>query len=628
MIVGITFSVITPVSAQTTTPLRVVIESVESLDGGIDFLNQADFYPIVTIGGVVFGGDVLTISNDDDPNPHWSFLRQVDTAPGTVIVTIQIWDNDSITGDDQIDITSGGGRQLDISVNLEPCFFGGGINGDCWVTETTAGTSNDNAEIRFRIEVGDAPSFAEVTLTIERVRDINDDADPLSNADFYPIVNIDGSEWGDDSYEITNDRDISPNWQFTKEVPITLGSISAFIIIMDDDGILADDQMDASPVNADIAMNLVIDLIPCSVSGDAGNRGCGVTIAINGDGDSVNGDNDPVLLEFRVDVVPPPAINGLVVRCMHEDLWPQNGDTVTVTAEALDNDLALLSNTNDVDIEIWVDSDAAPADTEFNVNIATHSFGVASGQFSYGCLVNADGSVVWSGWRSVQVDTSPTRAIPVIFTRTPSSAVDVIFIPDRDDYTGTTDPDFLDDVQQTILDSFYGELLFLSNQSTFNFWLAQDTADYEELCNFSEPANWDTSYAFAEAGSIVHTESLRDCARFSIRLFSGEVGDPRVFLHEAGHQPFGLADEYCCDGGYFETEPFTNLYESLTTCQADSINVYGEFGSCRSFIDEDGDQWFTSDPASNDLMIDNLTPQALDVRRIEWVLNACKSSSC
>jgi hypothetical protein len=327
--------------------------------------------------------------------------------------------------------------------------------------------------------------------------------------------------------------------------------------------------------------------------------------------------------------VPPPSIDGLIVRCLHETLWSQGGQPVTITAEALDNDLAPLAITAGVDVEIWVNDTTTPANTGSNVNTLTHTFTPALGQFSYGCQIHAGSVTVWSGWRSVQVGTPSMQAVPIIFTRQPGSAVDIIFIPDMDNYSGAADPNFLDDVHDTLLASYYGDLLFLQNQNTTNFWLAQDMGDYEELCNFSEPANWDTSYAFAEAGSIVHSDSLRDCARFSIRIFSGEVGgDARVFLHETGHQPFGLADEYCCDGGYFQTDIFPNLYDSLGECQADAANVLGEFGTCRNFTDEDSDVWYTSDPANDDLMVDNQTPRPLDIRRIEWLYNNCRSSNC
>ena len=37
----------------------------------------------------------------------------------------------------------------------------------------------------------------------------------------------------------------------------------------------------------------------------------------------------------------------------------------------------------------------------------------------------------------------------------------------------------------------------------------------------------------------------------------------------------------------------------------------------------------TSEPVNGDLMVDNTTPQAADIRRIDWMLNTqCASGNC
>ena len=48
----------------------------------------------------------------------------------------------------------------------------------------------------------------------------------------------------------------------------------------------------------------------------------------------------------------------------------------------------------------------------------------------------------------------------------------------------------------------------------------------------------------------MHKDDFRDCAPGGQRLFSSEPTSIGTVLHETGHRPFGLADEYCCDGGY------------------------------------------------------------------------------
>ena len=106
------------------------------------------------------------------------------------------------------------------------------------------------------------------------------------------------------------------------------------------------------------------------------------------------------------------------------------------------------------------------------------------------------------------------------------------------------------------------------------------------ICDSVMPAGWYPDffsispsrgfYLFADAGAIVHRDaSIRDCAPGGDRFFTGDATHMdggllgRVFLHETGHRPFGLADEYCCDGGYFQADPFPNVYEEPEDCEDD-----------------------------------------------------------
>ena len=44
------------------------------------------------------------------------------------------------------------------------------------------------------------------------------------------------------------------------------------------------------------------------------------------------------------------------------------------------------------------------------------------------------------------------------------------------------------------------------------------------------------------------------------------AGEKEILLHELGHQVFRLADEYCCDGGYWHAEQ-GNLFPSREECE-------------------------------------------------------------
>jgi len=52
------------------------------------------------------------------------------------------------------------------------------------------------------------------------------------------------------------------------------------------------------------------------------------------------------------------------------------------------------------------------------------------------------------------------------------------------------------------------------------------------------------------------------------RIFQAWTWFQGTFLHELGHSPVGLADEYCCDGGYFQSHPYPNIYyfKDLSSC--------------------------------------------------------------
>jgi len=108
------------------------------------------------------------------------------------------------------------------------------------------------------------------------------------------------------------------------------------------------------------------------------------------------------------------------------------------------------------------------------------------------------------------------------------------------------------------------------------------------------------------------------------------------FVHELGHAIYGLADEYCntrsgadptisCDGGYFQANPFPNVFDNLSDCDSDrGTDPDGGTKVCQSFVsqnpDTTGQTFYTFDPPANDYMVDNKLPRFLDIRRICNVL--------
>ncbi len=321
-----------------------------------------------------------------------------------------------------------------------------------------------------------------------------------------------------------------------------------------------------------------------------------------------------------------------MVQCYHTPLWPQPGETVQIFMRVLKSDGS--GNSREVQRkELWFNNLAGPVSID-NVygagNFSYTSNVLTAGSFSYGCRAKQNEAAVFSGWKTVAVGSpGADKAIPVVFTGESSKRIDVVFIADADSYEGPDDPVFLTDIYKLIRDGYYQLPVFNQHQHLMNFWLAgsMGTADrIDDVCTLTAPADWDENYAFADVGAIIHTDNLRDCAKSG--LFSTEPTSTRVSLHETGHAPFGLADEYCCDGGYFQTNFLPNVYTSIEACEADAPDLGREAADCRSWVSTRNDlTYFTSEPTENDLMIDNKTPNAADLRRFLWLFEKTATQS-
>ena len=130
------------------------------------------------------------------------------------------------------------------------------------------------------------------------------------------------------------------------------------------------------------------------------------------------------------------------------------------------------------------------------------------------------------------------------------------------------------------------------NFSRFNFWYDSEPAfggfDPLWMCfkRFTEPWEYDPSTGFIigvddsvslpfDVRMLIHQTYWRDCAFFdSVSVLEFQEWNP-VTMHELGHYPFGLADEYCCDGGYFQPHPHPNLYHfnSAGSAEEDLVNI-------------------------------------------------------
>jgi hypothetical protein len=500
-----------------------------------------------------------------------------------------------------------------------------------------------------------------VTVTLERIRALHSSEEGLcGEVDWYAKVFINGHEHdNEDSAEQDaneGDPDISVEWPFAEQVDLatltTPGRIPLSIQIYDEDGLgcFGDEQYDASPT-VGRSIEGSVDVSPCLARLAERELLCETSNVLAGTAD------DRAEVTFKVAVEEPPSAPGLRVNCLHSSIWPEEGKPVTINAGSLDG--ALGEKIADR-IEIWVQPDTEDIGTRTKaidtsgVAKASHVFTPDPDRddFAYACRARKGDAAAFSGWHRVEVrrdEALPPTKNAVLYSGPRSGRLDIIFLADRDTYPdGADSAAFIADMENVIKTSYYGFEPFLAAQDKFNFWvfLPNDVRDLARAddandgdCDHGLPASWD-NLASIDAGAILHRKNQRDCALRGDRIFSGVVDTAvrsdalQVVTHETGHQPFGLADEYCCDGGYYQQDEAPNVYEEPEDCHADAaaLNRFPPNDGCREWSEPvsgwaDPD-WSTSEPASNDLMNDNAAAQAADIRRFNFIFSGCDSAKC
>ncbi len=467
-----------------------------------------------------------------------------------------------------------------------------------------------------------------VTVAIERVEQLECVDDGVfgcfSPADFYAKVRINGSAPVETAVEL-NDNVIAPNWVITEDVSGN-GTIPIKIELWDSDGFLAGDD---DPVDIDNGTGRVLDLdlnlATCRISRDA-NGNCGQQIRRRGFSD------DRAEIRFRITAEEPVAAQDLMVRCLHSRIWPQPGQNVAITAEALTGSGTALSRESVDRIEIWVNNGSTPARVRTNRSSTTHNLTATGSELSYGCRIVDNGQAVFSGWRSVMVgQPGGNQPVPVLLAAgSVDQAIDLVFYADDKDYSSASSATFISDVR-TAIRNYYVEEMYLRNQQRVNFWVAQRQATVPRIPNFfdlnpGQCIQFSKKEPFADANVILHRERFRDCAPGG--SFTSEASNGRVLRHETGHSPFGLADEYCCDGGYFQSNPFPNVYRNESQCREDAPNYGKSSDDCRLI---DGafprGNWFVAD-ARNNLMNGGTLIEGATKRRMEFVFNECEAGRC
>ena len=516
----------------------------------------------------------------------------------------------------------------------------------------------------FAINLTDASAYSfRVKVQIDSLRAEDGFGDSNSGADFYTEMTIDGTtinNYGTPGQQALEGNDFidtssSVDWAVSEFIDPTEGTVPITIKVFDEDDFLnfGDDHADIK-TGSGSDLELTLDLKTCTFTGDLSGS-CGVSVQSTGDGEA---DGDATI-HFTVDIVGFNQSGGVHVHCIHDPLWPQPGEEVTITAVALGDNL----EPRVVDEIQITQGTSMPVVDETDTPFTSYIAGPFNGtDFTYSCIALSDddsngnydpGEVADSGYRTVAVGAPQgSRAVPVIQTGPESQRQDIVLIPDNG-YSGPMDSVFLQDAKNMIDYYYMAGLVLLDNQNKINFWIAQDTGTAGGYvppdCNLTPPTNWATDYAFSDAAAILHRKDIRDCAKDSVANvhtikfdenhfpipFKPTLGFT-PFVHELGHAIYGLADEYCntrpgadpnkpCDGGYYETSSFPNLFKQVGDCEsARASDPDGGTKECQSFVSQNpktsGQTFWTFDPSENDLMVDRKLPNFLDIRRICYVL--------
>jgi len=491
-----------------------------------------------------------------------------------------------------------------------------------------------------------------VRVTVLEVKALTN-FDGADDPDWYARVFIDGTEFINEDTPETDDvegeKHIFVDWKFSKDVDLSQGFVPVSLEIRDEDGLfkLDDDLADINPTPGKHLLDMTVDLAPCSVAGDKGGPCRQNLVSFSNDEDDEADGRAEV--RFKIEVLNVP---GLHVRCTHTPIWPQPGESVTLTAQALDGNL----NAKTVDT-VLIAREGLPDDSASNASSHSVTFTPGGDSFVYGCRATDPANDKFTDWRRVSIGLPPMgRAIPVLVNPGMLNGVDLVLVPDQDNYSGPGDPLFLEHAANVIYDAqggVYSERVHLEHQNQINVYLAMDRGDAEAYdpsvptCPHVPPSNLATDYMFAETFAIVHTDDFRDCARGD-GVFSSEPPalsvdslSKRTFVHEFGHRPFGLGDEYCntrpgaqtgtCDGGYVTgtTGTFPNIFMDPFSCAQDAANEGFGMITCDSWMDDrGGGPWHTYDPVTNDMMFDNGDGQFLDVRRIDFFYSTCATGGC
>ena len=143
-----------PATAPTLRFVYLTIQRVQQVDRPDGFLGgDADYYSKVRMDGAWFSRSKEE-SNKKLSTPNWTYgFAFSSDVHRTIPIRVELWDDDSTSGDDHCDINPKSGKKhLDLTYNTATGAIGGDVTGTRDTTITARGSGDsDRAEIRFVI---------------------------------------------------------------------------------------------------------------------------------------------------------------------------------------------------------------------------------------------------------------------------------------------------------------------------------------------------------------------------------------------------------------------------------------------------------------------------------------------
>ncbi len=167
-----------------------------------------------------------------------------------------------------------------------------------------------------------------------------------------------------------------------------------------------------------------------------------------------------------------------------------------------------------------------------------------------------------------------------------ATKIDYVMLPDQ---SYATIDEFKNDIQNRYLSQFFAINPLGSNRQKFNVYYYEEKATCNrdgpngiKLCDL--PSNLARDCPFADIKAVIHKGGWRDYS--SNQFFT--ANNPMTQVHEMGHALFDLADEYCCDGGYFDLNryPYPNIFNNQNLCQT-QLNDNSISKQCKKICDDE-----------------------------------------